>query len=379
MREWAGSTLGRLGAGALLSMVVALPSVAETLAERENRGLVEIVTSGVDGSDLRMAAEVASIVDDGATRRVVPVVGKGSVQNLVDVRVLRGVDFALVQTDVLAQARKRGAGIEKSISYVAKLYNAEFHLLARNDVQSVEQLRGKKVSFDVAGSGSSVTGPAVLQLLGVPVEATTDEPLVALDKLRSGEIAALGFVAAKPAPLFFDPRIGKDVHFLPIPLRPDAVADYLPSRLTSDDYPALVGSGQAVDTVAVGVVLVVANLQRGTLRYRNAAYFTETFFTQFQRLLEPPRSAKWHEVNLATELPGWRRFEPAQTWLKQNAAPAPEVADRELYDMFTKFLDQRSRAVRGRPLTQQQKDEMFNEFRQWQGQGQPGPAAQSQR
>jgi TRAP-type uncharacterized transport system substrate-binding protein len=377
MRDWAGSVHRRVAAGALLSIVASLPSGAQTLAERVNRGLVEIVTSGVEGSDLRMAAEVASIVDDGATRRVVPLVGKGAVQNLVDVRALRGVDFAMVQTDVLAQARKRSPGIEKSISYIAKLYNSEFHLLARDDVQSVDQLRGKKVSFDVAGSGTSVTGPAVFQLLGVTVEATADEPLVALTKLRSGEIAALAFVAAKPAPLFFDPRIGKGVHFLPIPLRAEAVADYLPSRLTSEDYPALVGADQRVDTVAVGSVLVVANLQRATERYRNAAYFTETFFTQFQRLLEPPRSPKWREVNLATELPGWRRFEPAQTWLKQNAAPAPEVADRELYDMFSKFLDQRARLARGRPLTAQQKDEMFDEFKRWQGQS--GASAQPQR
>src|SRR6195256_910568 len=66
-----------------------------------NRGVVELETSGAAGISVRIAEDLANLVDDGATRRVVPVVGKGSLQNLTDLKYLRGVDMAILQTDVL--------------------------------------------------------------------------------------------------------------------------------------------------------------------------------------------------------------------------------------------------------------------------------------
>ena len=44
------------------------------------------------------------------------------------------------------------------------------HVLARTDIKSIEDLRGKKVSFGPAGSASSLTGTIVFQRLGVQVE-----------------------------------------------------------------------------------------------------------------------------------------------------------------------------------------------------------------
>jgi len=50
---------------------------------------------------------LANIIDDGATRRVLPVVGKGSLPKPWRSQVLRGVDLAILQTDVLDYAGKR--------------------------------------------------------------------------------------------------------------------------------------------------------------------------------------------------------------------------------------------------------------------------------
>ena len=85
----------------------------------------------------------------------------------------------------------------------------------------------------------------------------------------------------------------------------------MPTRLTADDYPGLVAYNQPVDTVAVGAVLAAANLQPLSERYRNVVNFVDAFFTGFQSLLTPGHHPKWREVNIAAELPGWRRFPPA--------------------------------------------------------------------
>src|SRR6266566_8073184 len=66
-----------------------------------NRGVVELETSGAAGISVRIAEDLANLIDDGATRRVLPVVGKGSLQNIADLKLLRGIDLAILQTDVL--------------------------------------------------------------------------------------------------------------------------------------------------------------------------------------------------------------------------------------------------------------------------------------
>src|SRR5881296_1081409 len=71
-----------------------------------NRGVVELETARAAGISVRIAEDLANVIDDGATRRVLPVIGKGSLQNLSDLKVLRGIDLAILQTDVLDYARQ---------------------------------------------------------------------------------------------------------------------------------------------------------------------------------------------------------------------------------------------------------------------------------
>src|SRR5579863_1287942 len=90
-----------------------------------NRGVVELETGRASGISVRIAEDLANVIDDGATRRVLPVVGKGALQNISDLDLLHGIDMAVLQDDVLNYARQQNLfpGIENRITYVAKLYN----------------------------------------------------------------------------------------------------------------------------------------------------------------------------------------------------------------------------------------------------------------
>ncbi len=341
---------------------------ADALSERANRGLVEIVAGNVGSTSLRMAEDLADMLDDGATRRVLPVVGKGAFQNLADLKVLRGVDLAIVQTDVLdhARAQKLYANIDGFVTYIAKLDNDEFHLLARGDIGAIGDLAGKKVNIGTPDDGSAFTAPRLFDLLKIKIEPTAYSEALALEKLRQGEIAAMAVVVGKPAALFQAVRPQDNLHFLAVPLKGEIASAYLPARLGSEDYPDLVAPSHPVDTVAVGTALIVAGLPPGSERYRNVANFVEVFFTQFPKLLEAPHHPKWQEVNLAAELPHWRRFAPAEDWIKRNgSAPAAFNAD-QLRDIFVKFLDERSKASGNQTLTAEQKDQLYDQFRHWQ-------------
>jgi uncharacterized protein len=333
-----------------------------------NRGVVELETTRTAGISVRIAEDLANVIDDGATRRVLPVVGKGAVENLTDLKLLRGIDMAILQTDVLDYARQQNLfpGIDSWVTYIAKLYNEEFHLLARQEIKTVADLANQQVNVDLRGAGTSITAARLFDLMKIPVTVTNDDQEVALEKLRKGEIAAIAFVAGKPAPLFHNLTGNDGFHFLAIPLNPAVTAAYVPTRLTAADYPGLVPNDQPIDTVAVGAVLLAANLQQGSERYRNLVNFVEAFFTEFQSLLEPGHHPKWREVNITAELPGWHRFPPAEQWLQRNVqvASAPNLQD--LRSIFSRFIDERQQASGGPPLTQQQKDELFGQFELWQ-------------
>ncbi|WP_237182158.1 TAXI family TRAP transporter solute-binding subunit [Roseomonas marmotae] len=285
-----------------------------TMTARANAGTVGIISGGVDGTYVRIAADLASVLDDGERLRVIPIIGKGSVQNISDIMLLRGVDIGIVQSDALAYARSRRLlpGINAMIQYIAKLYDEEIHILAREGINSVQDLAGQVVNVDVAGSGTAMTASLVFDLLQVPVKPANDTQDVALTKLRNGEIAAMVFVAGKPARIFSGVPAGTGLHFLPIPATPALIETYLPSSLAAGDYPTLIPEDGNIETIAVGAVMAVYAWAPGSDRYRKVANFVEAFQANFDKFQQPPRHPKWREVNLSAQVPGWVRFNPEQ-------------------------------------------------------------------
>jgi hypothetical protein len=76
--------------------------------------------------------------------------------------------------------------IESSITYIAKLYNEEFHLLARPEIESLADLANQKVSVDVRGAGTAITAGRRFDLLKSRVTTTNEDPQTALEKLHRG-------------------------------------------------------------------------------------------------------------------------------------------------------------------------------------------------
>jgi len=295
---------------------------------------------------------------------VVPLVGKGSIQNIADILFLKGVDIGIVQSDVLAYVKRERLypDADKSIEYITKLYNEEVHLLAGKGIAGIADLGGKKVNFDVANSGTAMTASLIFERLKTPVEPVYSDQALALDKLRRGEIAALVYVAGKPASLFRDIKAEEGLHLLALPLDPALLETYLPSQISHADYPALVPEGDTVDTVAVGAVMAVYNWAPGSDRYRKVARFVDAFFEQFPALLEPSRHPKWKEVNLAAQVPDWTRFGPAENWLRRSMVAAN--GSSPLQRDFMAFLDQSGRA--GSSGSAADREALFQEFVRWQ-------------
>jgi len=329
------------------------------MKELVNRGTVGIISGGINGTYIRIATDLASVLDTKGELRILPTMGKGSIQNITDILYLRGTDIGIVQSDVLAYIKNQRIfpNIENRIRYITKLYNEEFHLISAANIGSVADLAGRKVNFGVEGSGTFMTASTIFKALGIEVEPVSYDQALALEKIKTGEIAASVYVAGKPIRAFAEIQPGF-FRLLPIEYS-GAVRDaYLPSVFTAQDYPGLIPPGTTVNTVAVGAVMAVFNWAPNTARYAKVAKFVNAFFSRFDEFQQAPRHKKWGEVNLAATLPGWQRFHAAEEWLKKNQ-PGPTLANQKKFDDFLSSSNQL-------PISKAQKDELFKQFLRWQ-------------
>jgi TRAP-type uncharacterized transport system substrate-binding protein len=246
---------------------------------------------------------------------------------------------------------------------------SELHVLARTDVQRLEDLRGKKVSFGPAGAASSLTGTIVFQRLGVHVEQVLIDNATALEKVKSGELAALVRVIGKPLQFFARIPENSGLHLVPIPFSKTFADHYTIGEFTSEEYPTLVPQGETTDTIAVPAVLAVFNWPKNTDRYRRVQRFTEALFTKWDKFMEPHRHPKWRDVNLAATVPGWTRWNVAEEMLSRMKKD-PRVAESRQNDPgageFWSFLELQGPAVMN--LTQDQREALYVEFLKWQKQ-----------
>ena len=95
------------------------------LAPARAATVIGVISGGIDGTYARIAADLMTVLDDGERMRVLPVLGRGSVQNAADILDLRGVDVGIVQSDVLAYLRRARLlpGVERRLHYITKLYD----------------------------------------------------------------------------------------------------------------------------------------------------------------------------------------------------------------------------------------------------------------
>lgn len=322
---------------AALSMVVCTLSAAQAqrqatartvdAAERANANTVTLVSGTPGASYFRIASDMSFVLDDGEELRVLSILGKGALQNAVDILLLRGVDLGLVRTDTPDQlkADERVANKRRNLVYIARLFNDEMQVLTTRDVTDVRQLAGRKVNFDVKGTGNSVSGPAIFDRLGIKVEALNLDQPTAIDRLKKGEIDAVVSIAAKPVAVFANLAPDPRLRLIGLPYDDRFAETYFPATLTANDYPNLMEKGAEIETMAVGTVLAAFNWPDGTDRYRRLARFVDAFFTKFDRFLEPSRHPKWKEVNIAATLPGWERFKAAQQWLDRHRAGSEQA------------------------------------------------------
>jgi hypothetical protein len=269
----------------------------------------------LEGAPIRLAAEMARVVDDGSNLHVLPVVTRGATENVNSLLYLRGIDAAIINSDALEEYKSQMPDIQRRITYVLNLFPSELHIFVRPEIQTLSDLVGKKVNFNTQGTAAAYSGPLIFSRLGLEVEKTFIPHQVALEQMRRGEVAAVVFVTSKPVDGFARGRWDSGFKFLSVPYESKFEDYYLPSSLEPADYPNLIKQGERVATIAVPTVLVAFNWPVKSNRFQRVARFVERLFSRIEKLQEPGFDPKWKSINLAATVPGLTRFPAAQSWL----------------------------------------------------------------
>lgn len=296
-----------------------------------NQITVSLVVSGIRLTCARFAEDIRNVVNDISPRgvRVLPILGVGGIQNIQDLLFLRGIDMGTVDQDHIEYLQAPDpvlyADLDQRINYITKLYNSEFHIAARAEFTSISDLHGRRVSFNLENSHSHVAAERLFSMMGLQTETYFFDDDSALQLLQAGELDAHIVLTGAPQSGLSSLSASNGIHFLPLSEtdfpainREKLFRYYLPADLTHEHYPQLIARGQAIPTIATRTALAVYNWEEGSYRYRKIERFIEKFFSKIEAFNDRSRHPKWTEVNLAAQIPGWKRFKPAQDWLDRH-------------------------------------------------------------
>jgi TRAP-type uncharacterized transport system substrate-binding protein len=328
------------------------------MREQLNEWVVGVAAGKLEGAPVRLVEEMSRVLDDGNEMQVLPIITRGPSYNVHALLYLKGIDLAVINGDVLDRfgEEQNISRIKDRINYVTQLFTSEMHVLVRPEIKSLEDLAGKSVNFNTIGTAAAFTGPIIFDRLGIKINKTfVPHPIAMQEMQKSEKYAAVVFVTAKPVRPLVRIKWPDGFKFMPIPYTAALEDLYLPATLESADYPALIKNGQRIDTVAVPAVLAAFNWSSSHPRQKKVEKFVDYLFDRFGRLRKPPFHPKWKTINLAAEIPGWKRL------------PAVEVKLKSLLEQRKQspIAALQARAKKVLPADPAEQKRLFDEFLKW--------------
>ena len=235
---------------------------------------------------------------------------RGSVDNVnAIISGLRNSGFA--QSDVAYWAYTGTGTMEgkepaKDLRTIAALFQEHIHLVAlkKSNINSVKDLKGKRVSLDEPGSGTYVDAKLILESNGLSTNDVKAEALkgkAATDALRNGKVDAIFVVAGYPTGAIVELASAVDIKLVPID---GAGAKALTSKygfFSESPIPSETYEGvDAVNTVAVGAQWFTSAKEDTNLIYK----ITKALWNKESRKLMDVGHAKGKTITPDTALSG---------------------------------------------------------------------------
>jgi ABC-type amino acid transport substrate-binding protein len=326
-----------------LGLLTALlrPAFAEiTFAPaKPTSNIVTVLTDGLGepGSDVsQILSEISITLDKERGVRLLSINGYGGPSNVRDLLQLRGTDFAVINSDVLAyfDLAKALPEARRKVRLVAPLFNQSVLLFGGQAVKSVSDLRGRKIGVPASRPSRGITARTVFGLLKIEADFVelSDEELAkqagSLDGfvLYEKDLPSLQAWGVTPA----------SYHLLPIAVTEPLAPVFLPKKIAKS---AIAGFSIAdtFETIQVTTLLAAFDWSAKQGRYADVVGFVAKFFELVPQIRARYPGSLFSKTDLRTDLPGWKRFGPAEALaaavprlpVKEGGAPVLSSPSRE--------------------------------------------------
>src|SRR5262245_8329093 len=210
----------------IVAVAICLQALSAQAQQRQSghqtvgTGMVTVLTDGIaepSGQGTLAINELAARLGQIGKMRVLPVAGQGGAENVRDLLYLRGVDLAILNSDILAYLDqvRRFPDARRRIRYVTHLLDQKVYLLARQEFSNIEDLRGRRVMVLSRSGGSYTTAIALFGLLKIEVTLQSPGPDAALGDAGYPEFDAILLLSGELSRLRLGAQL-RDFRVMPI-------------------------------------------------------------------------------------------------------------------------------------------------------------------
>jgi len=282
----------------LLSRVLAIVLLMGTISSASAQ--LSILSGLKNGTYEALSNDIKRV----SSQEITVLNSNGSVENfqkLMDQE--NNIYVAFMQYDVLLTNELQNPDLRKNLRILLPLYiDEEIHIIAKkgSGINSLKDLRGKRVAVGMRNQGSYVTAQTIKQnahIAWIDVEMETIEAHTAVIK---GEIDAFIYVGGQPIASLVN--LGSDAPIQLVNLKSKALEDlYVSRNIKSGTYP---WQTETVTTYAVPTVIVVniENMSNDTQnKLNNLLLDTQKGLKEFQKNGHP----KWQDVYTKNQAIDW--------------------------------------------------------------------------
>ena len=258
----------------VLSMIMAVSACGKNSSSTAASGQVKKITlasGGTSGTYYGFSGVVAQRLNETLKDKMkINVVSTGASKVNVQMIDDGDADIAIVQNDVMSYAYNAtdmfsGSQPITSFSAIASCYPESVQIIASKAINSIEELKGKKVSVGDAGSGTEFNAKQILEAYGMDINTdiikSNQSFADSCDALKNGTIDAAFVTAGHPTVAVTELASNFDFNILPVDQEHtnqliSKYGFYAPVTIEKDSYSVLTSN---VNTVAVMATYIAKN------------------------------------------------------------------------------------------------------------------------
>jgi TRAP-type uncharacterized transport system substrate-binding protein len=293
-------------------------------------GTVTILTDSIVEPNGRATLAINELAERlGRTQkiRVLPIAGSGAVANVRDLLSLRGIDLAILNSDILAylDQTREYSDARRRIRQVTHLFDEQVYLLVRKRFKAIEDLRARKLVILSQGGSSHITATTLFELQKIDVGLEPLGSVALLDDASLSKFDGALLLSGELARLRVSSQMLQEFHLLPILLTPALQKTYRSAVIEAREISGLADAAN-VETVTVSTLLAAFDWGPSSNRYRDVRSFISAFFSALHDLRQQGSASIWRQVDINAQIPGWTKFAAAEPRRVLGQARLAELA-----------------------------------------------------